>query len=92
MLKATIDRYKALADRWSVHLITVLARTFEQNAAVEERMNSNRKPKPPEPRQKEEAKVAAGRRSDETLEGRRPSPISRSDWPGEGVCGDHHTD
>ena len=55
-------------------------------------MNSNRKPKPPEPRQKEEAKVAAGRRSDETLEGRRPSPISRSDWPGEGVCGDHQND
>lgn len=56
-------------------------------------MNSNRKPKPPaEPRQKEEAQTAASRRSGETHEGRRPSPISRSDWAGEGVCGDHHTD
>jgi hypothetical protein len=55
-------------------------------------MSSNRKPKPPsEPRRDEEPRAAA-RRNEAHEDGRRPSPIKRTDWPGEGVVGDHHTD
>jgi hypothetical protein len=56
-------------------------------------MSSNRKPKPPdEPRRDEEARATAARRNEAHECPRRPTPIKRTDWPGEGVVGDHHTD